>query len=315
MSQEVIELREPQTGASARILVLGWNCFEYLAPLAGELRDVLWAESGFDQGDRRPSSSGIPLLFPFPGRIPGTEFVWEGQKYPQEAGDGRGNAIHGFVHKRPWRVIERSPSRAVGQFQASPDDPLLVSHWPADFRLTVAYELAPGVLRCEVQVENPDPRQSLPCGLGLHPYFRVPPTGGDGDAWRIRLPVTERWELQEMLPTGRRIPVDDPQQYQGGLRFGEMQFDDVFTGLDFAGRWSEAALCDPQGREAVKVRFDDAFRELVVYTPPHREAICIEPYTCVPGCFELQQQGRDAGLRVLAAGDAFAATMEIGTTP
>ena len=119
MSEDVIEIHEPQTGASARILAtLGWNCFAYRAPLGGEMREVLWAEPGFEQGDKRPSGSGIPILFPFPGRIAGTEFVWEGRSYPQEAGDGRGNAIHGFVHKRAWRVIERTPSRAIAALSA-----------------------------------------------------------------------------------------------------------------------------------------------------------------------------------------------------
>lgn len=312
MSTELIELREPQTGASAKILAgLGFNCFEYLAPVDGVLRDVLWAETGFADGTKRPSGSGIPLLFPFPGRIPGTDFTWEGQKYLLEAGDGRGNAIHGFVYTRPWRVLDRTASRVVGQFQASLDDPLLVNHWPGDFRITVAYELGPGVLRCETQVVNPDPRRPLPCGLGLHPYFRIPPGGGEGAEWRVQLPVAARWELVDMLPTGRKLPLDNPQLYRDGLRFGDMQFDDVFTALQFDGPTCEAAICDPQGRKAITLRFDDAFRECVVYTPPHRQAVCIEPYTCAPGCFDLQQQGIDAGLRLLAPGDSFGGAMEI----
>jgi aldose 1-epimerase len=312
MPSEVIELREPQTGAAARVLVSqGLNCFEYLAPVQGGLQDVLWSQPGFEQGDKRPSRSGIPLLFPFPGRIRGTDFVWEGRHYPQTAADDFGNAIHGFVHTRRWRVIDQAESRVVGQFQASLDDPLLVNHWPGDFRLTVAYELTPGALRCELRVENPDSRQSLPCGLGLHPYFRVPPGGGDGGDWRIQLPVSEKWELVQMLPTGRRLPVANASELQAGLRFAEMHVDDVFTGLQFQGEWCEAALCSPEGRRVVTVRFDQAFRECVAFTPPHREAICIEPYTCLPDCFRFQPQGIDAGLRVLSPNDSFGATVEI----
>jgi aldose 1-epimerase len=312
MSNEVIEIHEPQTGASARLLVTqGFNCFEYLAPIEGELRDVVWAEPGFHEGGKRASGSGIPILFPFPGRIRGTEFVWEGNTYPLEAGDGRGNAIHGFVHTRAWRVIDRGPSRVVGQFQASLDDPLLVNRWPGDFRVTVAYELVPGALRCEMEVQNPDARQSLPCGLGLHPYFRIPPGGGEGGDWRVQLPVRERWELSEMIATGKRLPVDNPAKLRAGLRFEDMKFDDAFTTLEFDGDWCTPGLCSPEGHRIVTLRFNRTFRECVVYTPPHREAICIEPLTCVPDCFRLQQQGIDAGLRILPPGDSFAATVEI----
>src|SRR5690606_21403349 len=208
MSAEVIHLHEPQTGATARVLVsLGFNCFEYLAPIDGQMRDVLWSHPDFASGAQRPSRSGIPILFPFPGRIRGTEFVWNGRTYIQEANDDQGNAIHGFVHMRRWRVLDQQASRVVGQFQASLDDPLLVNRWPSDFRITVAYELTPGALRCELRVENPDPQQSLPCGLGLHPYFRMPPGGGDGADWLVQLPVTEQWELIDLLPTGRRLPA------------------------------------------------------------------------------------------------------------
>jgi aldose 1-epimerase len=312
MSVEMVHLREPQTGAEAKVLASqGFNCFEYLAPIGGVPRDVLWAEPGFAEGSKRASGSGIPILFPFPGRIRGTEFEWEGRTYPQEAGDGRGNAIHGFVHVRPWRVIDRGPSRVVGQFQASLDDPLLANAWPGDFRVTVAYELVPGALRCEIEVQNPEPRQSLPCGLGLHPYFRVPPGGGPGGEWRVRLPVRQRWELAEMLAIGKRASVEDPEKFRSGLRFNEMKFDDVFTDLKFDGDRCSPALCSPDGRPVVKLCFDRTFRECVVYTPPHREAICIEPYTCVPDCFRLEPQGIDAGLRILPPGDSFGATVEI----
>jgi len=45
----------------------------------------------------------------------------------------------------------------------------------------------------------------------------------------------------------------------------------------------------------------------VVYNPPHREAFCIEPYTCVPDPFALEARG----LRVLAPGEQFQARIDI----
>ncbi len=115
MTAQIISLTDAQSGASARILVsLGLNCFQFQVPSTTGPLDVLWSEPGFENGDRRASGSGIPVLFPFPGRIAGTTLTWQGKPYTLEAGDGRGNAIHGFVHERAWRVIEQEPSRSRG---------------------------------------------------------------------------------------------------------------------------------------------------------------------------------------------------------
>src|SRR5204863_5699002 len=96
----------------------------------------------------------------------------------------------------------------------------------------------------------------------------------------------------------------------GGQRFSDLQLDDVFTGLLFHDGWSSSSIYDPASGCTLTQRFDRAFRECVVFTPPHREAICIEPYTCVPGCFELAQRGIEAGLRVVPPGASFTARVE-----
>ena len=38
--------------------------------------------------------------------------------------------------------------------------------------------------------------------------------------------------------------------------------------------------------------------------PPHRKAVCLEPYTCVTDAANLQARGIDAGWRELPAGGA-----------
>jgi aldose 1-epimerase len=225
-------------------------------------------------------------------------------------GDGRGNAIHGFVLNRPWRVIEQTDRRVVGQFQSSVDDPDVLKQWPADFRITVSYELTGTELHSRLVVENPDTRP-LPCGLGTHPYFRLPLGGSRGDACIVKLPVTSFWELDQMLPTGRELPLPEAASLRAGRAFGEMKYDTVMSGLEFAEGKCVTEINDPESGLVVRQSFDDTFRECVIYTPPHREAICIEPYTCVPGGFQLPTPMRNAGLRVLQPGASFQAVITI----
>jgi len=304
MPMQIIHLTDPASGAEASILAsFGFNCYRFRVRFDNRPIDVVWSEAEFETGQKRASGSGIPLLFPYAGRLRGKTLKWEGHEWPLEGDDHRGNAIHGYVLTRPWRVLDQSAGRAVGQFQASVDAPALLRAWPADCRITATYELAGSVLSSNFVIENPDQRP-LPFGFGTHPYFCVPLGGGDADACRVQLPVRQRWELVEMLPTGRRLPVESPEAYRAGLPFGPMKFDDAFTGLDFDGPWCRAGITDPGSGRRLVVEFDQAFRDCVVYNPPHRQAVCIEPLTWCPNAFELQQQGLDAGLRILQPGQS-----------
>lgn len=312
MLMEPITLTDAATGSSAKILSgLGFNCYSFQASLGGQSVEILWSEADFPSGQCKPSHSGIPILFPFPGRLRGSHLAYEGQTYPLGSDDGRGNAIHGFVLNRPWRIVESLPHRAVGEFHASIDEPGLIRRWPTDFRLTVAYELRGNTLSAEVEVQNPGPAR-LPFGLGLHPYFRLPlNAGGQPEACQVTVPVSEYWELSNMLPTGRRLPADGLRALASGISFSQMQLDDVFTGLGVAAGRSLAIVEDARSGHTLELSFDAAFRECVVYNPPHREAVCIEPYTCVPDAYELQAAGIETGLRFLQPGEVFQTRFEI----
>lgn len=311
MAIENVTLSDPKTGSRASILAgFGFNCYEFVANVNGREVDVIWSAPEFASGNERASGSGIPLLFPFPGRLRGSVFHWDGRDYQLEAGDGRGNAIHGFVLNRPWRVIEQSAIRVVGQFQASVDDPAVLDQWPADFRVTATYELVGNRLASTFLFENPDDRP-LPCGFGTHPYFRLPFGGPSSDSCLVTIPASKHWELVDMLPTGKCRELAEAVAYQRGLRFGDMKFDDDFGGLVFDGEDCTSQIVDPASNTQLSMRFDQSFRELVVYTPPHRGAVCVEPYTCVPGTVGLDVPGVDFGLRVLQPGESFTSRVDL----
>ena len=50
------------------------------------------------------------------------------------------------------------------------------------------------------------------------------------------------------------------------------------------------------------MRADASFREWVVYAPPGRPTICLEPYTCTTDAFNLAAQGIDGGLVAVEPG-------------
>ncbi len=312
MALESVTLHDPASGARAEILPgFGFNCYSFQPVVAGEPVETLWAADDFTTGKARASHSGIPLLFPFAGRLRGTSFSFQGQMYTVPAGDGRGNAIHGFVLDRPWRVIEQSTARIVGEFHASRDEAAILEHWPADFRITLSYELGAASLTSDVRIDNPD-RRPLPFGFGTHPYFRVPlGAGGHADDCRVTVPAHDYWELVDMLPSGRRLLALGTRGLSAGMRFADTKLDDVFTDLSFDSGVARATIEDVHSKRTLALEFDQQFRECVVYNPPHRQAICMEPYTCVPDAFTLATAGVETGLRVLAPGESFSARIVI----
>jgi len=311
-----LKIVDSQTQAVAEIAPeLGFNCFRWAVPNRAEgMQELLWSEPGFTEGGKRASRSGIPILFPFPGRIPGTSFVWSGKEYTLEPGDAFGNAIHGFVHTRAWTVLEHSSEQVVARFWASQDDPSLARHWPADFCITADYRLYGGEFITTYTMENRG-EVPLPCGLGTHAYFRLPADSAQRDASRVFLDVGAQWELTEMLPTGRKGPVANGSQRRSGASFGQLELDNVYTELGSVGGQRVSKIEMGDGSGTLTLRFDEGFREIVAFTPPHREAICIEPYTCCPASVVMQPQGIDAGLKVLAPGESWRLSIAMGFEP
>ena len=239
---------------------------------------------GFEAGDKRPSSSGIPLLFPFPGRIGGATFQFEGRDYRLEPGDAFGNAIHGFVFDRPWRVIEHEERpcrrRVSGVGRRRVDSRALAGRFSHS-----RFVRSPRPRARQRHPVREHGHAPLPCGFGTHAYFRLPLVEGSASCRYGR-------HSSRASILGTRANDSD----RSGLRrfrtntrwpavcaLHDHQFDTVFTDLrPDADGLIRTRLRDPSSGRTLTQTFDTSFTQCVVYTPPHREAICIEPYTCVP---------------------------------
>lgn len=294
---------------------LGFNCFRWLTTVGNTPVEVLYADPALFE-DGRPTRSGIPVLFPFPNRIRDGRFTWEGKEYQLPLNDGtKKNAIHGFACRKPWRVIgsgaDESGAWVAGEFQGSVDAPESLALWPADYGIRVLVRLTASRLQICAAVWSPSGK-SLPFGLGYHPYFRVPLIAGETEAeYGIDSPAQSLWQLEESLPTGQRGPADPARDLKSGAALAGLSLDDAYGDipqghgpLNYLGSvWS--------ARARVELWASGDFRDLVVFNPPHRQAVCLEPYTCITDAINLQSRGVDAGWQSLAPGASWMGVVEI----
>lgn len=260
--------------------------------------DYIHTEPGFPQTGK-VTHSGNPILFPWPNRIAGAKFTWDGQEYQLRVTEpATGAAIHGYAAFVPWQLLEASADSVTGEFLLSRDAPEAI--WPADCGLRVTYRVEPTVLHVVTEVVAGD--ADVPFGLGFHPYFRVP---GPFDQWLLQCETDSAWPLANMVPTGAPIPAPADLDFRSPRRLGDQHLDDVLTGLPPAEGIAQRAQLRSMAA-TLSVSSDTTFTDYVLFTPGSRDAVAIEPYTCTTDAVNLQAHGINGGWRVLPAGETAA---------
>ena len=300
--RSIIELADAEAGTAAKIACdLGFNCCSFVKKLPDGPGEYIYSSPEFLAAGRGVFGSGIPILFPFPNRIKGGLFTFAGKEIAVPKNEGGRNAIHGLVAEKPWQLLATDTSAAAlatGRIDTAAQ-PELLAAWPLPFALEVTYRLAGDTLAMEAVMKNPGPGV-LPCGFGTHGYFTLP---GQETVERISLaaPVGKRWKLDNLIPTGELEPLPpEDADLPKGVAIGKRSFDTVYGAIAFeAGR---AACSLAAGARRLTLGIDATTRVLVIYTPPHRRYIAIEPYTCVTDAFNLAARGVDGGAYFLAPG-------------
>ncbi|HSQ55127.1 MAG TPA: aldose 1-epimerase [Gemmata sp.] len=298
----------------------GFNCLRWqIRQEDGRWADILYAAPDWETNPV-PTRSGHPILFPFPGRLRDGKLMAGDRVYQLPLNDStKQHAIHGFTPRNRWRVTDLNGDEdfafVAGQFNLAQDLPEATSQWPADFNLNVTYRLFRDRLRVDAEVENLG-SSDLPFGLGYHPYFRLPGVNDSDIGGHFLLAnASQVWEAENNLPTGWRVDVAGDLDFRRPKPIGGTQLDHVFTGITssttrLGGMMELAVLSHPTAMGGVRLLADQNFHDLVLFTPAHRLAIAIEPYTCSADASNLALHGVDSGWRSIGPGSQWEAAVE-----
>jgi len=301
----------------------GFNCLRWKVKTDTGYHDLLYAAPDWDTNPV-PSRSGIPVLYPFPNRIRDGRYNFGWKSYQLPLNDStKKNSIHGYAPRYPWRVfgysVEDRSAWVHGDFQMSVDAPETAGYWPADSIFSMVYRLSETALRLEMSVRNVS-ESPLPFGIGFHPYLRFPCADQTVDRFKLLAPARSLWHCVDNLPTEERVPVSDDLNWNSPRRIGSMPLDTLYTDLGSIqeradGLLLRAELGHTEYRGALQVWTSGDFRESVLFTPAHRQAVCIEPYTCATDAINLAERNVDAGLKVLQPDEKWTGVVEFRWNP
>jgi aldose 1-epimerase len=184
----------------------------------------------------------------------------------------------------------------------------------------VTYRLYADRLRVDARVENAGPGP-LPCGLGYHGYFVLPgANAADVSDYVLQAHAQEIWEAENNLPTGWRREIPAQLDFRAPKPVGATPLDNVFASVSGpkapnSGLIEVATLSHPRAAGKLRVLADSNFGDLVLFTPAHRQAVAIEPYSCSADAANFSARGIGCGWKVIPPGEEWESAVEYRWEP
>jgi aldose 1-epimerase len=219
------------------------------------------------------------VLIPFPGRVAGGRYRWDGLDYQLPITDKDGpNAIHGFVRKVDWEVESRSQCASAFTYRFAGAEGYSFS-----LTMRIEYTLDANGLRVDTAISNTGSHDA-PVAMGFHPYFTVGSATVDTDT--LTVPFRDVLEFERLIPTGRVMSVEEAGlDFRSPRTIGSTQFNHCFASPT-RGPDGLARVRLNNGLRAFAVWMDESFNYCVIYTGDAlpagvaRSSIAIEPMTC-----------------------------------
>ena len=319
---QIYVLQESQQAVAEIAPGLGTNCYAFRVADAGpgseggNWLNLIDVPPDLATLQEHPDIFGIPILFPFPNRIRGGAWQFEGKTYQFNKPPESPTSIHGLLLNRPYQVESHTADDNGATLVCTLDSRDFADigrQYPFPFKIGITYTLKDAVLSMGVSIQNTGNR-NMPMGFGIHPYFRVSLSpDANAAAALIKVPAATYWELDaDSVPTGKRLAATGALDLRDSKAFSGLSLDHVYTDVQMeADGVSRCAIENRDTGHGMVMESDAQFRELVVYTPPGRDVICFEPYTCPTDAINLEAKGIPAGVTVLAPGETFSATVRI----
>lgn len=172
-------------------------------------REILFLDRASFEDRGQPVRGGIPVLFPFAGRLADNLLLATGTSL----------GLHGFARDLEWTVTGHGGDRHRMELAPGPE---VLETYPFPHRLTQTTSVAEGELSLCLEIENRSP-QPMPVAPGWHPYFRCPREGKAAVRYGLadfpRQQLGDSYDFGLEAPPEGRIGFDIPGEGAVSLSF------------------------------------------------------------------------------------------------
>jgi galactose mutarotase-like enzyme len=217
------------------------------------------------------------------------------------------HAIHGLMLKSKFQDVKEKHTDNASSVSAVLHAGDFAGHWFSQTDVTVEIRLADDSVEMSVTAKNVG-QQTLPMGIGWHPYFVLP--SGDRKQVRLRIPSGTRAVMNnydDSFPTGQRVAVrGTPYDFDApeGRALGDQYLDDSYSALERRPDGSTISeIIDPAAKYGLRLITESSdIRAIQVYAPPTKNFVAIEPQFNFPDPYNRGWGSVNTGMVLLEPG-------------
>ncbi|RCG31693.1 aldose epimerase [Sphaerisporangium album] len=235
--------------------------------------------------DQQPPGSAGVLLLPWPNRVDGGRYTFDGQERQLALTEPKYmNAAHGFTRTLPWRLVSGDESSVTLGLRLFPQ-----IGYPHILDFTVTYALGASGLRVELTAANKGTTDA-PYGFGAHPYLTL---GEPLESAVLELPAGRWLQVDERkIPVGGSDVEGTEYDFRAARPIGELALDTPFTDLTREDDGLvHVRLTTADGSRGVELWAGEGVGWLQLFTgdgltgPYRRAGLAVEPMSCPPNAF------------------------------
>lgn len=225
-----------------------------LIGLTKENKEFIYLDEDNFFSDDRPRC-GMPILFPICGVLENNLLKIGDESYTM--------GIHGIAHLSSWRKTEECFCDGASITLELNSNEFTRSSYPYEFTLRFTYLLKNGQIIVRQQYCNTG-NKVMPFSYGFHPYFKISKLNN------LNFHINADYILS--TKDGQFVP------YDGNVFFPNTKE----VGAVFSGIKNHAEFIDKKDGRKVRVKFDESFQYLLLWSIPEKNFICVEPWTELP---------------------------------
>lgn len=225
------------------------------------------------------------ILFPFANRIKDGKYKFKDNDYQLDINEKKcNNAIHGLVYNKNFEVIDEKATENYASVKLAYHEKSASNGFPFTYSIYLEYVLTHNTIDLNVEIKNTDIK-TFPFTLGWHPYFVSNDLYNSSFVFYSNL----KFKKDNCNITDGIMRNNDTY----GFEIRKQSLDDCFLMED-----TEVFFVTPNYNISLTTSEADCFLQL--YTPPHSNAIAIEPTTGVSNSFN-----NGIGLKTLKPDDMY----------